>query len=803
MLRPACLALAAILLLPLAARAQPAEQLTVPQIMAWGDTLSNGLPRLMGWDETGDALYFRWNPQMAFDSDSLYLVRRGATTAQKAPRSLQVDAPEMFSGWQIGEGVYSADRQRKVYGSRGDVYLMDREAGRATALTQTRDFEYGARFMAGDTAIVYQRGDALFRHSLVTGAITQLTDIRSGREPSERSPDAQQAFLDRQQRELFGYIRDRVERRERNEQARDAADEMRPSPPTFYAGGDNVGQLQVDPTGRWVTFTTIPSVSNERTDVPFWVTESGYTETRAIRPKVGQKESAPTLYVQDLTRDTTYAVDLSNLPRLYETPAYRAADVKPMETASDSARARRPVDIAGPTWSADGRHAILVVRAKDNKTRWVTRLDASTGTVTPLDVQQDDAWIGGPGISSWGGSGTLLWYPDARYFLMQSEATGYSHLYRVDAQTGAQTQLTSGEFEVSDPLFSADGRTITFTSTEHSAHEQHRYSMPSTGGTRTRLTTRVGHHDLVQDPRGEIVAQTFSTANMPPEVYVGDTRVTHSTTPDWERYDWRDAEIIDVPASDGIGVPARIYRPDPANANGAAVLFVHGAGYLHNVHRGWSTYFREYMFHHLLAEQGYTVLDLDYRASAGYGRDWRTDIYRHMGGRDLQDYVDASRYVGSELDIDPERVFIYGGSYGGFITLMALFTEPEHFGGGAALRSVTDWAHYNHGYTANILNTPADDSLAYALSSPINFAEGYQGDPLLIAHGMVDVNVQFQDVARLAQRLIELGKEGWEMAVYPVEDHGFTEPASWTDEYRRILDYADRSVGPRSPHAEQ
>ena len=128
---------------------------------------------------------------------------------------------------------------------------------------------------------------------------------------------------------------------------------------------------------------------------------------------------------------------------------------------------------------------------------------------------------------------------------------------------------------------------------------------------------------------------------------------------------------------------------------------------------------------------------------------------------------------GRELDIESERVFVYGGSYGGFITLMALFTEPEHFGGGAALRSVTDWAHYNHGYTSNILNTPAEDSLAYALSSPINFAEGYEGDPLLIAHGMVDVNVQFQDVARLAQRLIELGKEGWEMAVYPVEDHGF------------------------------
>ena len=127
--------------------------------------------------------------------------------------------------------------------------------------------------------------------------------------------------------------------------------------------------------------------------------------------------------------------------------------------------------------------------------------------------------------------------------------------------------------------------------------------------------------------------------------------------------------------------------------------------------------------------------------------------------------------------------------------MMALFTEPEHFGAGAALRSVTDWAHYNHGYTANILNTPATDSLAYARSSPINFAEGLE-DPLLMPHGMIDSNVHFQDIVRLTQRLIELGKEDWELAVYPVERHGFTESDSWTDEYRRILKLIEENVGP-------
>src|SRR5690606_24586270 len=220
--------------------------------------------------------------------------------------------------------------------------------------------------------------------------------------------------------------------------------------------------------------------------------------------------------------------------------------------------------------------------------------------------------------------------------------------------------------------------------------------------------------------------------------------------------------------------------------NGAAVLFVHGAGYLQNAHRGWSSYYREYMFNHLLASQGYVVLDVDYRGSAGYGRDWRTAIYRHMGGRDLADYVDAAQWLVRREGVDSTRVGIYGGSYGGFITLMGLFTQPDVFRSGAALRAVTDWAHYNHGYTSRILNRPQDDPEAYRRSSPIYFAEGLRGD-LLIAHGMLDVNVHFQDVVRLAQRLIELGKQDWELAVYPVEDHAFVHPESWTDEYRRVL----------------
>jgi dipeptidyl aminopeptidase/acylaminoacyl peptidase len=303
------------------------------------------------------------------------------------------------------------------------------------------------------------------------------------------------------------------------------------------------------------------------------------------------------------------------------------------------------------------------------------------------------------------------------------------------------------------------------------------------------------------------MAYRYSASNTPWELYIQETLptgqagkagakpqlITASLTDEFKSYAWRAPEVTTFKARDGADVYARLYKP--ANPNGAAVMFVHGAGYLQNAHKWWSSYFREYMFHNLLADKGYTVLDIDYRASAGYGRDWRTGIYRFMGGKDLTDNVDGAKWLASNYKIDPKRIGIYGGSYGGFITLMAMFTTPDVFAAGAALRPVTDWAHYNHPYTANILNVPSADSIAYAKSSPIYYAEGLKGH-LLICHGMIDVNVHFQDAVRLQQRLIELGKDNWELAAYPLEDHGFVEPSSWTDEYKRILKLFEENLKP-------
>ncbi len=377
------------------------------------------------------------------------------------------------------------------------------------------------------------------------------------------------------------------------------------------------------------------------------------------------------------------------------------------------------------------------------------------------------------------------------YFL--SERDGYSHLYTVPYAGGDARQLTSGKWEVANAQLAEDKTHFFLTTSEGGPFERHLYAMAANGGERIRITSNPGNHQATISPDEKSLAVIYSFTNKPPEIYIEENRpgasavqVTHSPSPDFAAYPWIEAPIVQIPARDGVMVPAHLYKPKNVAPGAPAVIFVHGAGYAQNVHRWWSSYSHEYLFHHLLMEKGYVVADLDYRASAGYGRDWRVAIYRHMGGKDLDDQVDAANWLVKEHGVDARRIGIYGGSYGGFITLVAMFTQPDVFAAGAALRPVTDWAQYNNQYSGNILNLPQKDTEAYHQSSPSYFASGLKG-PLLICHGIVDTNVNFQDSVRLVQKLIELRKENWELAVYPVEDHGFLETTSWVDEYKRIF----------------
>lgn len=798
-------------LFPLATTAQTPSAalapLTVEKIMRdpaqWLGTSPSGVQ----WSEDGRRLYFNWNPEKA-RRDSLYQVApTGGTPRKLTPTEVRALPPNA--------GEYDVRFTRKVYEKDGDIYLLDLKTQRPRRVTHTAERETDATFALRGRLISYVRAQNLYTWDPATGETVQRTDFRKGTRPLNGPPiDPAAKFLRAQQLVLFEVLRSKQQDRQaRERQARTLA---RLHPKAIWIGQQVVRDVQLSPDGRFVTYVLAQEPAAEKVAVvPSFVTTSGFTEDLPTRPKVGTPQPTYELGVYDIARDTTFGVSYRGLAGLDELPAYRQEYARPAKKlAADTARAARPAKAAtelrrvrpyGPFWSDDGQRAFLVLRAADNKDRWLVGFDPASQKTTLLDRQHDDAWINGPGIGY--DAGNVGWLPDNRRVWFQSEATGYSHLYTVDVVSGQKKALTTGPFEVQKAQLSRDRKTWYLTTNAAHPGEQHFYHLPLEGGPMKQVTLRPGAHDVTVSPDDRTLAVRYSSANKPWELFAmanqpgagrAMRQLTRSTTPEFDSYPWREPEIVTIPARDGATVYARLYRPAQPQAQGPAVVFVHGAGYLQNAHKWWSQYFREYMFHNLLADRGYTVLDIDYRGSSGYGRAVRTGIYRHMGGKDLLDHVDGTKLLVNKYGVSAQRIGIYGGSYGGFITLMALFTEPDVFRAGAALRSVTDWAHYNHAYTANILNEPYLDSLAYARSSPINYAAGLKG-ALLMCHGMVDTNVHFQDIVRLSQRLIELKKDNWELAVYPVEDHAFTEPSSWTDEYKRILKLFETHLKPAQP----
>ena len=763
-------------------------------------------PGNISWTWDSKSVFFNWNPDKNV-SDSFYIFSLNS----KEPVKLKYNEAQLYSA--INSGTYNSIYSQIVYSYKGDLFLLDIKSAKTTRITQTEEQESNPKFILKDEWVSFSRNQNLYTWNIKTGFTQQLTNFAKGAEtPSATAFGAgnrggggsrgnstlastnnnqQEQWLQQNQLRTSEIVAQRKTKKDQHDaffKSIKESDTLK----TINIGDKNLQSLQVSPDARFVTYRLFTPPTNAKTAiVPDYVTESGFTTDITNRTKVGAPLGKYEFYVYDKLRDTVIAISTDSIPGITDQPDYvkdypqKFANKKPVV---------RSVTINAIVWNENATAAIADIRAQDNKDRWIMQLDPVSGKLKLLDRQRDEAWIGGPGTSF---NSRLAWINND-IFYFQSEATGYSHLYTFNINTSTKTQITQGKYEVQDVVLSKTKQWFYVLTNEEHPGKQNWYKLKTDGTIKEKITTMTGGYEVTVSPDEKNIAYRYSYINKPWELFVQENaankksvQVTNKAqSEEFKSYAWRENKIFSFTARDGAQVYARLHEPKLGTKNNAAVIFVHGAGYLQNVHYWWSSYFREYMFNNLLADKGYTVIDIDYRASSGYGRDWRTGIYRFMGGKDLDDEVDAAKYLVKELGIDSTRIGMYGGSYGGFMTLMAMFTAPDVIKAGAALRPVTDWAHYNHGYTANILNEPFNDSLAYAKSSPINFANGLKNH-LLICHGMVDVNVNFQDAVRLNQRLIELGKDNWEMAVYPVEDHGFVEPSSWTDEYKRILKLFD------------
>lgn len=766
---------------PPAAAKGPISHLSIELIMK-GEEFVGTEPSDPVWAVDGKTLYFRWKKPGAARAEQ-YAV----TAANPAPRPVTpadlLKLPPLRSS--AGRGMYrryggfggmdggmdfDKARQRAVFAQNGDLFLLDLATGKTRQLTATEERKYGAGFTADGKKIAFTMADNLFVLSLEDGSVRQLTAFTKKAPPAEKKPDEIDKWYADQQKELFKDLQSGFPFRGLRGGMREGQAPQLPRPkPYVLKESQNAGGFELSPDEKFVTFSVYEQGEGPRsTIVPNYVTRSGYTETVQSHAKAAYSGYSASAGVLSLESGEVKWVDFG--------------------------QGDRKVYPGGFSWSPDGKQCLLTAQAEDRKDHWLLKVDPPTGKTMVVLQVHDDAWVGELGLTN------LFWWPDSLHVSFISEKDGYAHLYKAAFDGKDVQQLTQGAFEVRDAVLAKDGKRIYLTTSEEHPGELHFYSMPAAGGSRTRITALPGLEDVTLSPDETSLAVLRSYSNQPAELYLQPNspgarakQITVSTTEEFRSYPWYDPAVVPIKARDGVTIYARLFVPEKQHPSRPAVIFIHGAGYLQNAHRGWSTYFREYMFHNFLMEQGYFVMDVDYRGSSGYGRDFRTGIYRHMGGKDLDDVVDAAKYLAEKCPVDPARIGCYGGSYGGFLTLMALFKQGDVFKAGAALRPVSDWAHYHSGYTEDILNLPQKDPEAYKQSSPIYFADGLKG-ALLICHGMVDTNVHFQDTVRLAQRLIELGKDNWDVAFYPVENHSFTTASAWTDEYKRIFRLFERNL---------
>src|SRR6058998_1684411 len=405
--------------------------------------------------------------------------------------------------------------------------------------------------------------------------------------------------------------------------------------------------------------------------------------------------------------------------------------------------------------------------------------DAATGKTRTVLTESDPNWINV--------SDDLYFLKDGKRFLWSSERSGYRHLYLFDHERKQLTQLTKGEWEVTslDGVDEAKGL-VYFTATERSLLERHLYRVALDGTAFTSITKEAGTHAAIFSPNASAFYDTYSNTAAPQrqDLYRADgsriAAINENRVAELADYHFSPMEFLTVQSHDGVALNASIIKPRDFSPQKKypVLVYTYGGPHAQVVRNGWGG--ANFLWHQLMAQKGYIIFSLDNRGSAGRGHAFETSLHFRMGAQELSDQRDGVRYLKSLPYVDANRIGIWGWSYGGHMTLHAMFEAGDDFKAGFAGGPVTDWRYYDSIYTERYLGLPQKNGKGYQDSSPVKYAAQLKGK-LLIAHGTGDDNVHFANTLAVINDLIEAGKYV-EILPFPGRGHGVSDPAA-----RRVL----------------
>lgn len=478
--------------------------------------------------------------------------------------------------------------------------------------------------------------------------------------------------------------------------------------------------------------------------------------------------------------------------------------VVPATGGTPRAIAPGPMREGAPRW-IDKDRVVFDRFSDDTTTREIVIASTRIGEVGVVRRDVDPKWWSPP----FSARPSPLPSPDGAWVAFIADTDGWDHIYllKTDGSTTTPVQVTRGRFEAWRPAWSPDSSRIIFDANSETAPGVRQLGMASistNGAATVRFVTtgRGTNTNAAWSPKGDAVVYQHTDPHNSADLYATTVEPTRSAAPvrltdsmpaGVDRAAFVEPTLVRYKAADGLDVPAYLFVPRSLDKSRKhpAIVWVHGDGINQN-YDGWHierNYAVYYSFHQYLLQQGYVVIAPDYRGSIGYGRDWRHGAFMEVGGKDYRDVEAVAGYLKTLPYVDANRIGIWGLSYGGFFTLLALTDAPTTFAAAVDVAGVVDYRMYfedpyKGGWTYSRIRSPEESPKAYDVASPLSRAERI-GRPLLILHGTADVNVPYIESLRLTDTLLRLGKP-FEFMTYPGEFHYFQRAHVLRDAWQRV-----------------
>jgi dipeptidyl-peptidase 4 len=626
-----------------------------------------------------------------------------------------------------GEGRYAA------YSFGGDVYILDTAAARLTRATNTPEEEIGARFSPDGGFVAYVRGRNIYVYDLLRKTERPLT-----RDGSDTIFNGELSFM---------YGEDVFNRE---------GTELWWSPDSTA-----LAYLQIDVSG---------------------VTEFVYYDFQPFNPRVikqryplvGEKIETARVGIAELSSGETTWIDVTGRPDEY---------------------------VVHVDWLSGSRRLSVQTLNRDQDVLDVYFADRATGRTTPILKETDPAWVNV--------GDDLYFLKDGKRFIWGSERSGFKHLYLYDTEGKLLNPITKGNWAVRAPFQTGywSGRSVVavdeksqqiyFTGLEKSSLERHLYRIRLDGSGMERLTREDGFHSVTSSPDGRFYFDLYSTASTPPSLFLcrieGASRqaLAGPKADVLSGLDIRTPEIFTVPADDGFALPAQLLKPkdfDPKKKY-PVILYHYGGPSAPNVLNIWQGM---NLFHQVLLDKGYLVFSVDNRSATAISKTLENMILHQMvGPNELQDLLAGVRWLKSQPFVDPDRVGIWGWSYGGCMTLLAL-TRSQEFKAGISVAPVTDQRFHEPKWAEFAMKRPQDRFEDWEAVSLLRYAKDLHGR-LMIVHGTYDDNVRIQNTWAFVDALIQAGKN-FDMMIYPMRKHGIADRPARINLFNKMVEFWTRNL---------